>query len=76
MSTRPGWYPDPKHAKQDRWWDGDEWTAQVRAVPHAVRPWGKIAMTAVTTIVLVAASLAVLFVVLAGIALRGFGSNK
>ena len=26
----PGWYPDPLGRFQERYWDGDEWTARVR----------------------------------------------
>ena len=31
MSALPqGWYPDPLGRFQQRYWDGDEWTARVR----------------------------------------------
>ncbi|MCI2239799.1 RDD family protein [Paenibacillus sp. TRM 82003] len=26
MSTPAGWYPDPSHQAQLRWWDGERWT--------------------------------------------------
>jgi hypothetical protein len=28
--TPPDWYPDPADATQERWWTGQEWTADVR----------------------------------------------
>ncbi|MEW1615609.1 MULTISPECIES: DUF2510 domain-containing protein [unclassified Streptomyces] len=42
--TPPGWYPDPGHSgkgpAQERWWDGVQWSAHVRASPAAVRRRG------------------------------------
>ena len=37
-----GWYPDQSGAEQLRWWDGDEWSSEVRPlvidmVPEFVR---------------------------------------
>jgi len=30
MDNGPGWLPDPEHEGQERYWDGSDWTAQVR----------------------------------------------
>jgi Protein of unknown function (DUF2510) len=27
-----GWYPDPQHVADERYWDGSKWTPQVREV--------------------------------------------
>jgi hypothetical protein len=32
MALKPGWYPDPDHPGQMRWWDGSEWRGQGAAV--------------------------------------------
>ena len=43
-----GWYPDPEHAGQDRWWDGLSWSPHRRpsvpapapeAAPAPAEPW-------------------------------------
>jgi hypothetical protein len=35
MSQQPaGWYRDPVHVADYRWWDGAAWTAEVRTDPH------------------------------------------
>ncbi|WP_432486543.1 RDD family protein [Kineococcus sp. SYSU DK018] len=33
MSTPAGWYPDPSHPAQLRWWDGSAWTEHTHAAP-------------------------------------------
>jgi hypothetical protein len=32
MDDGPGWLPDPEHKGQERYWDGSDWTDQVRPV--------------------------------------------
>jgi hypothetical protein len=34
----PGWYSDPTGGRQARWWDGDEWTAHIQALPMGAPP--------------------------------------
>jgi len=34
----PGWYSDPMGGHQARWWDGDEWTKHVQALPFGEPP--------------------------------------
>ena len=34
----PGWYSDPTGGRQARWWDGDEWTKHVQALPMGEPP--------------------------------------
>lgn len=34
----PGWYSDPTGGRQARWWDGDEWTDHVQALPIGAPP--------------------------------------
>jgi hypothetical protein len=34
----PGWYSDPMGGRQARWWDGDEWTRHVQALPMGEPP--------------------------------------
>ncbi|CAM5571617.1 hypothetical protein GCM10010329_72570 [Streptomyces spiroverticillatus] len=31
MTTPPGWYQDPSAPTQERWWDGNAWSAHTRA---------------------------------------------
>lgn len=41
MSRPPeGWYPDPQDGARQRWWDGQAWTARVRADAHGAPPMG------------------------------------
>jgi hypothetical protein len=35
-STQPGWYPD--QYGRDRWWDGQQWTDQVKSVADLANP--------------------------------------
>ncbi|WP_432493630.1 RDD family protein [Kineococcus auxinigenes] len=35
MSAPAGWYPDPSHHAQLRWWDGQRWTEHTHAAPQA-----------------------------------------
>ena len=35
QQAAPGWYSDPHVRKQNRWWDGRQWTGQVAAVGTA-----------------------------------------
>ncbi len=30
--VEPGWYPDPDHPGQQRWWDGSQWRGRGAAV--------------------------------------------
>ena len=41
MSTAAGWYPDPENPVQDRYWDGDAWTAH-----RSPRAWQPLTATA------------------------------
>ena len=34
----PGWYADPTGERQARWWDGDQWTEHVQALPVGKPP--------------------------------------
>lgn len=36
-SIPAGWYPDPDGAQRQRWWDGEQWTADV--APLAAQPY-------------------------------------
>ncbi|MEU1089570.1 DUF2510 domain-containing protein [Streptomyces sp. NPDC005576] len=41
QTSPPGWHPDPGYTgigpAQERWWDGTQWTDQLRVAPAAVR---------------------------------------
>lgn len=41
QTSPPGWHPDPGYSgigpAQERWWDGTQWTDQLRVAPAAVR---------------------------------------
>ena len=43
QTMQPGWYADPSHAGQLRYWTGTEWSQNVQAAPpppgEFVRPW-------------------------------------
>lgn len=36
--AQPGWYPDPGDGRQQRWWDGVQWTSHVQAGPYLPPP--------------------------------------
>ena len=42
-TMQAGWYPDPSHAGQLRYWTGTEWSQEVQPAPPSpgefVRPW-------------------------------------
>lgn len=29
----PGWYPDPERSARLRWWEGTDWSDEIRAIP-------------------------------------------
>lgn len=37
-SVAPGWYSDPMGGRRARWWDGEEWTKHVQALPMGEPP--------------------------------------
>ncbi|MGW7417291.1 DUF2510 domain-containing protein [Streptomyces sp. NPDC054863] len=38
MTTPPGWYQDPSAPTQERWWDGNAWSAHTRAPGRPQQP--------------------------------------
>ncbi|MFI0981699.1 DUF2510 domain-containing protein [Streptomyces sp. NPDC021093] len=38
MTTPPGWYQDPSAPTQERWWDGNAWSAHTRAPGQPQQP--------------------------------------
>lgn len=36
--TQPGWYPDPQDISSLRWWDGENWTENVKPAPSKTLP--------------------------------------
>lgn len=69
MTQTPGWYPNPQNPSEERWWDGQNWTTNVRE-PQAHVPQGKgsTKWLAVAAVVLVAA--------LGGVGLFVLGGEK
>ena len=37
MTSPPGWYPDPRHRHEYRWWDGRAWTEHAASGGRALR---------------------------------------
>ena len=76
----PGWYPDPTNGKQDRWWDGTQWTDQVQDLLPRTHVRAKAAMVAVTKAVVIAATTIVLagasFIVLMLVLIASSGGLK
>lgn len=33
--SEPGWYRDPRDSTQERWFDGEKWTDQVRRITES-----------------------------------------
>ena len=56
QAAAAGWYPDPGHPEQQRWWNGAAWSEDTQLTPEAIaaqgvgRPgvplWGKIVLGA------------------------------
>jgi hypothetical protein len=69
MNTTPGWYPDPR-AEQSmlRWWDGERWTANARAVPAArSRSFWRFVLWLLAAVSLIGSSVVVALIVLSAL---------
>lgn len=59
-ATPPGWYPDPKMANTQRYWDGERWTDNAAPMPppvvvhNAIDVWKGIRIVAVGILAAVA----------------------
>lgn len=75
-----GWYPDPGHSEQQRWWNGAAWSEDTQLTPEAIaarrRPgvplWGKIVLGGLATVILIGVALVAAIIV----SLDNWGSNK
>lgn len=80
QAAAAGWYPDPGHSEQQRWWDGAAWSEDTQLTPEAIaarrRPgvplWGKIVLGSLATVILIGVALVVAIIV----SLDNWGSNK
>ena len=69
QAAAAGWYPDPGHPEQQRWWDGAAWSEDTQPSPEAIaarrRPrvplWAKIVLGSLATVMLIGVAVVAAF---------------